>query len=38
MKAGLPEQRWSFVKKYDGWLPGRVRIVRRAKPQAKKDR
>lgn len=23
MKAGLPEQRWPFVKEYDGWLPPR---------------
>jgi REP element-mobilizing transposase RayT len=33
-KAGRPRQRWPFVTEYDGWLPGQVRIVRRAKPQA----
>jgi REP element-mobilizing transposase RayT len=33
-KMGLPAQMWPFVEKYDGWLPGQVRIVRRAKPQA----
>jgi REP element-mobilizing transposase RayT len=27
--AGQPEQQWEFVKPYDGWLPGQVRIVRR---------
>ena len=21
IKAGLPEQKWAFVKEYDGWLP-----------------
>jgi REP element-mobilizing transposase RayT len=21
VKAGMPEQRWAFVKEYDGWLP-----------------
>ena len=26
-EAGQPEQRWTFVKPYDGWLPGQVRIV-----------
>ncbi len=31
VKMRRPVQRWSFVKEYDGWLPGRVRI---AKPQA----
>lgn len=33
-KAGRPAQRWEFVREYDGWLPGQVRIIRRAKPQA----
>ena len=28
-EAGQPEQQWEFVKPYDGWLPGQVRIVRR---------
>lgn len=37
IKAGRPRQNWEFVKLYDGWLPGKVRIVRRAKPQAKRD-
>lgn len=37
IKAGRPRQNWEFVKLYDGWLPGRVRIVRRAKPQARRD-
>lgn len=23
IKAGLPAQHWSFVKEYDGWMPGR---------------
>lgn len=23
IKAGLPAQQWPFVKKYDGWMPGR---------------
>jgi REP element-mobilizing transposase RayT len=22
LKAGRPEQHWSFVKEYDGWMPG----------------
>jgi len=22
LKIGWPEQRWEFVKKYDGWMPG----------------
>ncbi|MEX2138062.1 MAG: hypothetical protein WD894_02290 [Pirellulales bacterium] len=26
-----PEQHWSFVRRYDGWLPGQVRIVKRAR-------
>ena len=30
-KAGRPAQRWPFVKPYDGWLPGQVRIVRRGR-------
>ena len=34
VKSHRPVQRWSFVKEYDGWLPGQVRI---AKPQAKKS-
>jgi REP element-mobilizing transposase RayT len=33
-KAGHPPQHWPFVKEYDGWLPGQVQIVRKAKPQA----
>jgi REP element-mobilizing transposase RayT len=33
-KAGRPAQRWAFVKEYDGWLPGQVTILPRAKPQA----
>jgi len=37
VKAGRLEQHWPFVKPYDGWLPGQVRIVRRAKPQAGED-
>lgn len=37
IKSGRPLQQWKFVQPYDGWLPGRVRIVRRAKPQAKRD-
>jgi hypothetical protein len=32
IKIGLPKQRWSFVKPYDGWMPGRVIV---AKSQAK---
>ncbi len=36
-KAGRPPQHWPFVKEYDGWLPGQVRIVRKAKPQARND-
>ena len=28
-KDGLPAQTWPFVKKYDGWLPGQVRVVRK---------
>jgi REP element-mobilizing transposase RayT len=28
-EAGLPAQQWPFVKTYDGWLPGQVRIVQR---------
>lgn len=31
VKIGLPQQFWSFVNKYEGWLPGRISI---AKPQA----
>jgi REP element-mobilizing transposase RayT len=31
-KAGRPAQHWPFVKQYDGWLPGQVRTVRKAKP------
>jgi REP element-mobilizing transposase RayT len=34
IKAGRPLQSWPFVEAYDGWLPGQVRIVKRAKPQA----
>ncbi len=33
IKIGRPAQRWSFVRAYDGWLPGQIRI---AKPQARK--
>ena len=33
-KAGRADQCWGFVRQYDGWLPGQVRIVKRAKPQA----
>ncbi len=33
LKAGLPSQNWPFVKKYDGWLSGQVKIVRKAKPR-----
>ncbi len=28
-KDGLAPQLWPFVRKYDGWLPGQVRVVRR---------
>ncbi len=35
LKAGLPSQSWPFVKKYDGWLPGQVTIVRKTKPRPK---
>jgi REP element-mobilizing transposase RayT len=38
LKVGRPEQQWPFVKIYDGWLPGQVRIVRRTKPQARGPR
>jgi REP element-mobilizing transposase RayT len=34
IKVGRPPQVWPFVEAYDGWLPGQVRIVKRAKPQA----
>jgi len=37
VKIGQPIQCWDFVKPYDGWLPGQVKIVcgeSRAKPQA----
>ncbi len=37
VKIGQPIQRWDFVKPYDEWLPGHVKIVHgesRAKPQA----
>ena len=27
-----PEQKWPFVRPYDGWLPGQVRIVRPRRP------
>lgn len=33
VKIGCPVQRWDFVKPYEGWLPGQVKFVRRAKPQ-----
>jgi REP element-mobilizing transposase RayT len=33
-KIGRPRQTWPFVNPYDGWLPGQVRIVKRAKSQA----
>ena len=29
-----PQQHWPFVEEYDGWLPGQVRVVPRAEPQA----
>jgi REP element-mobilizing transposase RayT len=29
-KAKLPSQNWPFVSRYDGWLPGQVRIVRKS--------
>jgi len=35
IKIGLPKQVCSFVKPYDGWIPGRVTI---AKSQAKRGR
>lgn len=38
LKVGRPAQCWPFVTQYDGWLPGQVRIVRRAKPQARDPR
>ena len=31
IKARLPPQVWPFVSVYDGWLPGQVKIVKRAK-------
>jgi len=31
VKMGRPIQRWAFVKAYDGWLPGQVRVVRNRK-------
>ncbi|MGA2620334.1 MAG: hypothetical protein ABSF26_22165 [Thermoguttaceae bacterium] len=34
-RARRPAQHWPFVKEYDGWLPGQVEIVRKAKPQAR---
>lgn len=34
VKIRQPIQRWDFVKPYDGWLPGQVKIFRKAKPQA----
>lgn len=37
IKIGRPRQSWDFVKPYDGWLPGQVRVVRRAKPQARRN-
>ena len=36
-KIGRPRQAWEFVRAYDGWLPGQVRLGPRAKPQAKPD-
>lgn len=36
-KDGLPPQVWPFVKKYDGWLPGQVRVVRK-EPSGDGDR
>jgi hypothetical protein len=35
VKIGRPKQHWPFVSIYNGWLPGQVRMVRKAKPQAK---
>lgn len=37
IKSRRPPQNWEFVKPYDGWLPGQVRIVHRAKPYANRD-
>ncbi len=34
-KARRPAQHWPFVTQYDGWLPGQVRLVRKAAPPAK---
>jgi REP element-mobilizing transposase RayT len=34
IKANLPKQIWPFVKVYNGWLPGQVKM-KRAKPQAR---
>ena len=33
-QARSAEQNWPFVKAYDGWLPGQVRIVRRARTES----
>lgn len=29
VKIGRPMQHWEFVKSYDGWLPGQVKIIRK---------
>jgi hypothetical protein len=29
VQAHRSEQTWPFVKPYDGWLPGQVRVVRK---------
>jgi REP element-mobilizing transposase RayT len=34
--ARRPRQTWDFVQPYSDWLPGQVRVVSRAKPQAKR--
>ncbi|MGO8688981.1 MAG: hypothetical protein ACLQLG_05050 [Thermoguttaceae bacterium] len=28
LKLGRPAQHWPFVRPYDGWLPGQVRVVK----------
>lgn len=33
LKAGRPAQRWSFVREYDGWLPGGAANSRNRKRQ-----
>ena len=29
LKIGRPRQCWPFVRPYDGWLPGQVRVVKK---------